>query len=1172
MKYRLGAFHLKLVGRHALLMVAFVAGTAFGQQGTGNIEGTVRDASGAAVSDATVNIVNLDRQTETHLTTNSEGFYNSPPLVLGSNYRVTITKDGFTATVLSGIAVTVGARVESDALLKVGAANTSIEVQAAPAVLDTTSGTLGAVIGQKSIEELPLNGRNAIALTTLTPGVRLTTTVSQTGFANRGTNLSSISINGSPTGTNSFILDGQSNLSTTTGEIAVNPNVDAIQEFKVESGVFSAQYGFTLGGVINMVSRSGTDSIHGSLYEFLRNDVFNARNYFARPPVSKPALRYNQFGGAIGGPILRERAFYFGNFEEYRFIQGSPQYLSVPSAAQRNGDFSGLADANGNKIQLYDPYSTTIVGDVATRTPYRNNQITRLDPVAVAYQNAFYPMPNVAPSNPYTNSNNYLFVNRGISNMYNAMGRVDYKLGNADTVFARFAYFSNYTNGGVSGGTYYPNPIVANRYDTYTTKELLLGETHTFSSTLLNDVRVSIERQEFPFQAASAGQDYPQKLGLPSTVPSFAIPVVGNGLPAANETIGFRAYTLPQFTDTVTKVIKTHALSLGTDLRYNIGANLQRNNPSGNFSFSSSLTTDPSGAAAAAGYTNAGNTYATFLAGAVSSATVGVYNGETDRALSASFFAQDDWQASPRLTLNLGLRYDYQQQPYEQNNGYSSFNPNLSSGAFRGITQYADTNGVGRNFVPESYTNFAPRVGFALKLTNDGKTVLRGGFGIYYPLEFNSIYVGQTSGFASTTTTYNPNGNDTRFAAFRFSAGFPTAPLQPKGAALGSLGFLGQSIGYQDPNRWKTPQSQQYTLSVERQMPYEIVLQASYVGNHGVHLPTGGYNLNTLNPSYFSLGTTALAKTSVPNPHAGQIPGSLGAATITTRQSLLPFPYYGSINVYNPHEGNSIAHYLELSAQRQTRSGLTVLFGYTFGKLLDDSVNSPLSYTNGLSGGNSYQNIFNKAAEYSLDAGDVSQRATISALYTLPFGRGQLIDAHNGFLNRLIGGYQFNLISVFQTGTPLQISGANSYTATRPNYVSGAKVALAHPTPAQWFNPYAFQNPDDFTFGNVPRSLPHLRAPGIENSDVSIFKTTEITERFRLQFRVEAFNVLNHPNLGVPDTGFTASANPLINGTGIDVAGCPSKGADGCNTSGSFGSITNAADGRALQLALKLLF
>lgn len=1155
--------HLIVLLLFAFLFAWMTVSTVHAQQGTGNIIGTVKDPTGAAVPSAKVLILNVDRGESFQLTTNDAGFYNSPPLILGTNYRVTVTRDGFQVSVVNGIAVTVGARVEVDVDMQVGGVTSTVQVDASQATaLDTTSGTLGAVIGAKSIQELPLNGRNTIALTTLTPGVRVNATVSQSGFANRGTNLSAISINGSPTGSNSYILDGQSNLSTTTGEIAVNPTVDAIQEFKVQSGVFSAQYGFTLGGVVNLVSRTGTDAFHGSVYEFLRNDVFNARNYFARPPVSKPVQRYNQFGGAVGGPVVHNRAYFFANFEMYRYIQATPQYLSVPTQAFRNGDFSQLRDASGNRIQLYDPFSTTIVGGVATRTPYTNNLIPHLDPVAAAYQSAFYPLPNTTPSNPYTNTNNFLFLNKGISNMYNALGRFDYHLTDKDTAFVRYAYYSNYTNGGTGGGTFYPNPIVANRYDTYTTKALMVGDTHVFSSTLINDLRLSVERQTFPFQAASAGQGWPQKLGLPSIVPSFAIPAVGNGLPASNQTIGYRSYTLPQITDTINKIIRRHSLTFGTDLRYNIGSNLQRNNPSGTFQFAAGLTSDPSGAAPAAGFVNTGYTYATFLAGAVSSASIDNNLGETDRAISTSFFVQDDWQATDRLTLNLGLRYDYQQQPFEQNNGYSNFNPTATSAGFTGIVQYANLDGMGRNFVPENYLQFGPRIGFAYKATVDGKTILRGGFGIYYPLQFNSIYTGQTNGFASTTTAYNPPGNDSRLAAFQFQTGFPSTPLQPKGAAFGPLGFLGQAVGFQDPTRWKSPMSQQYTLSVEREIPYDIVLQATYVGNHGVHLPAGGYNLNQLNPSYFSLGRAALQQ-SVSNPNAGKFSGPLGGATITRAQSLLPFPYYSAVNVYNPHDGNLIAHYLELSAQRQARSGLTILFGYTMGKLLTDSVGSPLAYLNGLAANNGYQNVYNRRAEYSLDPSDVSQRATVSALYNLPFGRGERFASSSGFINRVIGGFQLNVIGVFQTGTPLTITGANAYTATRPNYVPGQSVSVPHPTPLKWFNTGAFQNPSDYTFGNVPRTLPRLRAPGTENFDFSIFKTTEITERFKLQLRAEAFNVLNHTNLGIPNTTFSAAANPLVGGNGVG---------GGPNTNGSFGVISTAADGRSLQIAGKLIF
>ena len=661
-------------------------------------------------------------------------------------------------------------------------------------------------------------------------------------------------------------------------------------------------------------------------------------------------------------------------------------------------------------------------------------------------------------------------------------------------------------------------------------------------------------------------------------MPNFAIPAVGNGLPASNQTIGFRAYTLPQVTDTVTKIIRRHALVFGFDWRYNAGANLQRNAPSGTFSFAAGLTNNPSGAAPAAGTVNSGNTYATFLAGAVSAASIATNTGELDRSFSTSFFLQDDWQATDRLTLNLGLRYDYQQQPFEQNNGYSNFNPNVSSGGFTGVFQYANTNGVGRNFVPESYKDFAPRVGFAYKLTGDGKTVLRGGFGIYYPLFFNSIYTSQVNGFSATSTSYNTSVTNT--PAFQFKNGFPTTPLQPIGAAFGPLGFLGQSVGFQDPTQWKSPMSQQYTLSIQRQIPYDTVLQATYVGNHGVHLPAGGYNINALNPNSFSLGRTAL-QSQVTNPYAGQISGSLGAATITRQQSLLPFPYYGTVTTYNPHNGNLIAHYLQLSAQRQARSGLTVLFGYTMGKQLDDSVASPLSYLNGLAANNGYQNPYNRRAEYSLDPSDVSQRATVSALYNLPFGRGTHFSTHNGLVDRVIGGFQFNVIGVFQTGTPLTITGGNAFTATRPNYTPGQKVSISNQSPTKWFNTYAFQNPTDYTFGNVPRTLPHVRGPGTQNFDFSIFKTTEITERLKLQLRAEAFNVLNHANFGLPNTGFAANTNTLVNGNGVsagctvtgsDANGNPNAGTGNCNTSSTFGAITTAADGRSLQLAAKFTF
>lgn len=1128
-------------------------GSAVAQQGTGNVVGTVDDTSGAVISGAEIKIENIETHKIFTSKTNESGFYASSPLIVGT-YRVSASLPGFKTAITDNVIVAVDRRAEVDLTLEVGKASQSVVVTAAPPEMNTTSGTLGVVLAAKPIHELPLNGRNVLALETLTPGVRNNIGATQEGFANRGDILSATSINGSPTGSNGDILDGQNNLQAVTGETAINPTVDAIQEFKVQSGVMSAEYGFTAGGVVNLVSRSGTDQYHGTAYEFFRNNALDAENAFTPAGSPSPELRYNQYGAAVGGPIIHRRTFFFGNWEEFRYVEGSPQYMTVPTPQERNGNFSDLFGTNGKLIQLYDPSTTTPNPNGAgyVRSPFPGNVIppSRLDPVALAIQKDFYPLPNTTPTNILTHANNFSFLPTTVSFMRQALGRVDHQVNARNSAFIRYAYDDNQTNDGaassVAAPALYPNPIAANRYDNMRVQSAIISDTQIFSNSLTNTLFVAATRVDFSFLAASYGQGWPQKLGLPTSIPSFTLPIVSNGLPNFNGTAGYRAYTNPQVADTAMKVIRTHTISFGVDWRKNIGSNAQMNAPSGSFNFPSTLTGNPQVP------TGTGSTYATYLLGAVGSAVLTATTGETDRSFDMSAFVQDDWKVSGRLTVNAGLRYDYQQQPYEQNNGYSNFNLAARDpvNGFLGSMEYATVGGFGRNFVKENYDDFSPRIGFAYSVTKSSKTVLRGGYGIYYPLTYNSLYTGSTQGFSTTSTVYNPPGNNTNYPAFQFSQGVPYPELKPLGAGYGPSGFLGGTVT-STPAKSPTPMSQQWTLTLEQQLPKNIVAQGTWAVNEGSDFVAGGYNMNQINPTYLSLGQSL--EDQVPNPYAGKVPGALGAPTISRQQSLLPFPYYSSVNIANPHDGGYNGQYFELTVEKQYQNGLMTYFGYTAGKLLDGSIAAPLAFLSSATSLTGYQNVYDRGAEFSLDPTDVSQRATISILYDLPFGSDRRFRSNRAYLNQLIGGWQINTIGVIQTGFPLAIQGANNFTASRPNYVPGVSPNLSHRTKTEWFNTAAFVNPPDFTFGNVPRTLPSTRAPGTVNFDLSLFKTTPIHKQVALQFRVEAFNAFNHVNMNAPNTSFVPGAN-------------------GLNANGAFGTITSASDGRAIQLALKLIF
>lgn len=1124
---------------------------ALAQLEGGIITGSVHDSTGAVVPGAAIDVQNVATGEHLSLVSNNDGNFTTPALRVGS-YTVAASHPGFKSTVQSGIILEIGSRPAINLVLQVGTMNQSVQVTALAPAMNTTTATVGTVVEDRPVEELPLNGRNALALVLITPGVRSTGGANYEGFADRGTLLSSIVINNGPSALNGNLLDGANNLIDYTGEISINPAVDTIQEFNVMTGVMPAEYGFTGGGIINMATKSGSNSLHGTVYEFLRNNALDARDYFLSPTARIPELRYNQFGAAVGGPIVRNRAFFFANYEEFRYIASTVTVGTVPTLLERQGNFSQLYGTNGSLIPIYNPATTrpNPSGAGYVRSPFAGNIInTPLDPVALAIQNAIYPEPNRPPTNTLTQANNFEAVIPNHRQMRQSMGRIDYRISGHQSAFLRYAYFNHYTDQGGSIASYLTAPEVAYRYDNLVNQSAILSDTYTFSPFLINEFRLAANRTSFPFTLASYNGNWPQKLGFPSNVPSTVFPTPsGNGLPSWTGTVGFRAATNPQITDTVTVLKGAHNIRFGLDWRLNRGANSQTSYPSGLFNFTGALTGNPQSPS------GTGNSYASFLLGQVSTSEVVLTEGTGDRNFSISPYVEDDWKVTPRFTLNAGLRYDYQSEPVEQKNGISNFNPYIVSpvSGLLGATQYAGVNGAPRSFTKNDYHDFGPRIGFAWDVFGDGRTSVRGGYGIYYVSLFNTLFFGSTNAFAATTTNYNPPGNNTNFATNQLSSGFPSAPIQPQGAKLGADGFLGQSASYQAP-RGNTPMSQQVDFAIQREMPKGIVVEAVYLNNHGTNMVAGGYNLNQLNPQYLALGTKL--QDLVPNPYAGRVPGSLGAATITRAQLLLPYPYYASITAYSPRDGVFHGDSLEINVTRHSSNGLTLLANYTISKLLDFGIATPVNF-NGVTqaGVTTPQNSYNRLGEYGIDPTDVSKRASISLLYNLPFGHAQSYAANvSGLVNGLIGGWQLNAISLLQSGTPLTITGANNNTATRPNFVPGVSPKLAHGDKAEWFNTAAFVNPPLYTYGNVPRSLPSVRGPALINLDLSAFKTTQIHENLALQFRIEAFNALNHPNFGLPGMSF-------------------SPGSNGLNASGSFGTITSDLNPRALQVALKVLF
>lgn len=1158
-----------------LLLALMLSSTALAQRGRGTILGSVTDASGAVVPGVTVTITNTATNVVTTAITNDDGNYVTPNLQVGA-YSVAVTKQGFKKALRSGITLEVDQRAEINLTLETGAVSETIEVTSQAPLVDTTTATFGKVIESRRVEELPVNGRNALSLVLLAPAVQSGIGPTASGFADRGTQISFIRINGSPFASNNVVVDGLSSVNAYVPDVNINPNVDSVQEFKVQTNTMSAEYGFTLGGVVNLVTKAGTNAYHGTLYEFFRNNALDA-NSWANNRAGRPIqpLRYNQYGGSLGGPLRlpglgflprydgRDKSFFFYNYEGYRFVTNASGFYTMPTEAFRNGDFSKLADATGKPIIIYDPATTRAnpSGNGFLRDPFLGNIIpaNRLDPVSKNILK-FYPLPNRTPDNAFTNLNNYFGAVSNKRTLSNHTSRVDHRFSDRNNFTARYSFYKQYTDQGTSN--LYPDPVVRQRFDPFRGHNVVLSDIHNFTPNLIHEFRLGVARQIFDFKVASAGENWPQQLGLPAIVPPDTFPAVSNGLPGfMTGTVGKRGSSVWQLFDSLTWLRGNHTLKFGTELRLTQANNLQKSSPSGSFNFPTTLTDNA--APVAGNRINTGNSFATFLLGTVGSASVTTHLGESEVGKAYGFYGNDDWKIRRNLSLNLGLRYDYQQQPYERRCGTSMFNPFVTnpSNGLKGATQYACVD-YGRTFSETDKNDLAPRVGFSWDVRGNQKTVLRGGYGIFMASVF-SFYVGNfdsTNGFAGTSTAYNPPNGNNLLTAFQFKDGFPFVPNQPQGAKLGPNLFATSSTSFREQIS-RTPMSQQWNLSLQQQLGGGFLVEVAYSANHGTHLLTGNYDLNQADPALIrQFGLAGQLTNNVANPFAGKVPGAFGGATITQAQALRPYPYVGGITVQSPHQGNSIYHSLLVSAEKRFSKGFTLLASYTFAKLISDSIYNGLSFI-GSEGGNEfgYQNgLYNRRAERAEDPSNVPHRLVVSGLFELPIGKGKKLDFKNGVANNILGNWQLNTITTIVQGTPLVVRGANNGLANRPNWVGSLELPSgftdANPQRGvQWFNTAAFMNPALYTFGNTPRAISQFRNPGAVIVDLSVFKNFIITEKLKLQFRAEAFNAPNHVNLGTPNTSFGA-------------------GPTGVNNNDAFGRITGSRDPRLMQLGLKLIF
>ena len=1078
----------------ASCVVGLVPAVAGAQVTTADLVGTVRDASGSIVPGVTVTVINEATGVTRVTITSDSGTYSFTALQPGL-YRLAAELAGFRKMERTGVELQVNQRAQIDVELAVGLVTESIKIEGGPPLLETQSSVLGTVIQERQVQELPLNGRNFVQLATLAPGV------SGAGSGMRGTIMSGtrpddlrpgteLFVNGNRENSNNYLYDGIDNNTRLTLVIVMRPNVEAIKEFKVQTNLYSAEQGRNPGGQINVVTKSGGNTFQGVLYGFLRDESLDANNFFAnRAGQAKPPFRQHQFGGAVGGPINRNRTFFFTDYDGFRQDLGRVFVSTVPTERMRQGDFSEVGT-------IYDPLTTvTQPGGTFTRQPFPGNVIPRerWDPVTAQLINA-YPRPTTPAL-----ANNLVTTPTRTQDWNQFDGRVDHSQSANDSFLGRYSRSQTATT---NPYTFPPVQLAGlskavglGNEDTFAGPSELLAEhavfgwSHVFSPRLLLDSRFGYNHFNLEFTQADvvAGEQLGEQLGVPNANQQDAQAGIPIFSPAGYTGIG-HSRSLPilrrertfQYVSNLTYAADRHTLKAGFDVRRRHMGEFQTNRGNGRFNFASNITNNPAN-------NTGGHVMAAFLLGAPSLIEQDYLLVDAAiRTTEYGAYFSDDWRASSKLTLNLGLRYELDTPATETSNTWANFDPATAT------VLVAGRNGVDEAAGVRTYTKmFAPRVGFAYHLTP--LTVVRGGAGIFWNTPGhggNALRLHRHVPFGPIYS-FNP-GN--QFVSRRVSDGFPTIPALDVTLADNPSGSV---IGV-DPN-YRPGYAQQFNLTVERELPASLLLKTSYVGNIGRHLDTT-YNLNQ----------------AVPGPGA-----------VNSRR-----PFFGvrptlADVTWAVSDGTASYHALQFSAEKRLTHGVSGLVSYTWGHSIDTVGQS----FGGGADGPLPQDPRNRAADRGNSPFDMRHRLTMAWTYVLPFGTGHRWLADGGALAFVFGGWQLNGLHLFQTGLPftptLAAATVNTGTGSRPDRIADGQ--LEDPTVDRWFDPAAFTTPATFTYGDAGRNI--LYGPGRVNVDLSLFKEFPVGQRVRVQFRAECFNLFNHSQFDLPNATIgTASAGTI---TGI---------------------------------------
>lgn len=1119
------------------------------QSFTATVRGVVTDTSRATIPEAKVTVTDVNRNLQYNSQSDAEGRYAFTTLPPGK-YTLSVEADGFKRFVRSGFELQIQQQATIDAELTVGDISTSVEVAGTAPLLNTTNATLGQVVNNRAVVSLPIASRQPLALVSLTAGINPVNT-----SAGGQTNTNFVA-NGTRNSTADVLMDGMSltNVEQNSGvtNLEYQPSVDTVEEFKVQTSYFSAEFGNTGGAVINLVSKSGTNEYHGVLYEFHRNSALNANSWFSnRAGNSIPDFKRNVYGGTIGGPVIlpklysgKNKTFFFYDYEGTRQNSATTQLSTVPTMEQRRGDFSNLRAQNGQLIQLYNPFDTYLAADGKTtlRQPFENNIIPQsmLDPVALKAL-SYYPEPT-SNGDPFTQTNNFFGQGTNSSISHQMDAKIDHILSEKHRIMSRYSVnWGNSTPANLYGNE--ANPY-SNGASTSRTQNFVFDYTRMQNPTTVIQLRYGVLRQRTNTTPQSFGFDQ-TSLGLPDIYLTSGIQMFPSFQPDGYQRVGTvgwgligRGDDVQSVTGSVTKIWAAHNVKMGGEGRFMRLNYLQPGYPQGNFNFNRGVTSENPNK----GDSLQGNAIASMLLGWGSG---GDYHLDPWSASASKYFGmyiQDDWKVTRKLTVNLGLRYDFDVPRTERYDRLSWFDFNEPSPIAGMVPGYPDLRGQfhfadsdTRSSVDPDYNNVQPRIGLAYALTPT--TAIRAAYGLFYTVSRASIKGHLGTGFQTNSSPqFSRDGNLTPYATL--SNPYPDGLNLPLGRDLGPEAFLGLGVGT-DSRYNMNPQYQQWNLSIQKQLPGNSVLELNYMGTKGTHLYYGGgaENQNLLPKEEWGLGRTAL-NALVPNPFYGIITdqrSALSAPTVTLNSLLRPYSQYGSNGVSGatPNRANSIYHGGTVRFEKQFSAGLSLLAHYTWSKLIDDA-----SFSSGnvswLGGTTSIQDPLNLRLERSLSAMDVPHRVVVAANYQLPFGRGKSFGSSwNGFTNAILGGWEISGIATLSSGFPIVTaldSGVLWNGAQRPNLIGDPNPGGSIESRLNnYFNTDAFSRPAADTLGTAPRTL-NYRTPGIRNLDASVFKNFSFSETKRLQIRAEAYNLTNTPTFGTPNATFGSTNFGVITG------------------------------------------